>query len=65
MGRHIIFDTWQHRWLELATMPTGDPRVIATSWTRDKGKAFAFPSLQAARNMADALGGEQFKVQKL
>ena len=41
------------------------PRVIATSWTRDKAQAFAFPSLQAARNMVDALGGDQFKIQKL
>lgn len=64
-GRHIIFDTWQGKWLEIATMPTGDPRITVTRWTRHRDRAFRFPSLQAARNMVEALGGGgQFEIRK-
>ena len=61
---HIIFDTWQGKWLELATLPTGDPRITVTRWTRHRDRAFLFPTLQAARNMAEALGGGQFIIQQ-
>ena len=61
--RHVIFDTWQGKYLELATMPTGDPRITVTRWTRRRDRAFRFPSLQAARNMAEALGGGHFEIQ--
>lgn len=65
MARHIIFDAWQRKWLALASMPTGDPRITVTRWTYDRDKAFAFQSLQAARNMAEALGGgDQFEVKR-
>lgn len=65
-GRHIIRDTWQGRWLEIATMPTGEPRITVTKWTRHRERAFVFPSLQAARNMVEALGdGGQFIIEKL
>ena len=64
-GRHIIFDAWQRKWLALASMPTGDPRITVTRWTHDREKAFAFQSLQAARNMAEALGGgDQFEIHR-
>lgn len=64
-GRHIIFDTWSGRWLEEATMPTGEARITVTKWTRHRDRAYRFPSLQAARNMAEALGGlEQFVIEK-
>ena len=64
-GRHIIYDTWQGKWLEIATMPTGDPRVTVTRWTRQRERAYRFPSLQAARNMAEALGdSRQFVIEK-
>lgn len=53
------------KWLEIATLPTGDPRIIVTHWTRHRDRAFRFPSFQAARNMAEALGGGgQFEVEK-
>ena len=64
-GRHIIRDTWSGRWLEEATMPTGEARITVTKWTRHRDRAYRFPSLQAARNMAEALGGGgQFEIQK-
>ena len=64
-GRHIIFDTWQGKWLEIATMPTGDPRVTVTRWTHHRDRAYLFPSLQEARNMVEALGdGGQFTIQR-
>lgn len=64
-GRHIIFDTWQGAWLEIAVMPTGEPRVTVTRWTRRRERAYLFPSLRAARNMAAALGEErQFVIQR-
>ena len=63
-GRHIIFDTWQRAWLEIAIQPTGDPRITVTQWTRHRERAYRFPSLQDARNMAEAMGGVQFVVEK-
>lgn len=45
---HVIYDREQGRWLALALMPTGDPRITVTRWTYDKDKAFAFGSLKAA-----------------
>ena len=64
-GHHIIFDAWQGKWLEIATLPTGDPRITVTHWTRHRERAYRFPSLQAARNMAEALGGGgQFEIRK-
>lgn len=65
MARHVIFDAWQRKWLAVATMPTGDPRITVTRWTYDRDKAFTFASIGAARRMAEALGGgEQFEVRK-
>ena len=63
-GRHVVFDTWQGKWLEEAVMPTGEARISVTKWTRHRERAYRFPSLQAARNMAEALGGMQFEVRK-
>ena len=65
MARHVIFDTWQRKWLALAAMPTGDTRITVTRWTHDRDKAFEFVSVGAARRMAEALGGgEQFEVRR-
>lgn len=61
---HVIFDREQGKWLALALMPTGDPRITVTRWTYDRDKAFAFHSLKAARNMLAALGGCEFEIQK-
>ena len=61
---HVIYDREQGRWLALALMPTGDPRITVTRWTYNKDKAFTFGSLKAARNMLAALGGCEFEIQK-
>lgn len=64
--RHAIYDTWQGKWLEVATMPTGRPEAIVTRWTRDRERAFRFPSLAAARRMAGQLGTErEFEIRRL
>lgn len=64
--KFAVRDTWLGRYLESATMPTGDARITVTTWTHSPERAFPFQSIKAARRMAAALGeGERFQAVKL
>ena len=63
--KFAVRDTWLGRYLESATMPTGDARITVTTWTHSPERAFPFPSIKAAGRMAAALGeGERFRAVK-
>ena len=53
---YYVYDTDRREYMELAELPLGDPRHMATKWTRDRAEAYRFQSRKAAVVMLQRLG---------
>ena len=53
---YTVYDTDRREYLEIMNLPLGDPRQMATKWTRRREEAYRFQSRRAALEIVNRLG---------